>query len=245
MTRRAASNEVRARPARVYCRLSASGTSRPFCQTASAEACERCSSLVAVAGLALRPAVRRRPGGGRPSAVEGVRIDRVEIAGNQRVEDEAIRVTLKARSPAHRTSEPVVDDDVRAIYRMGFFDDVARRRIEPAERRSGCSPTTCTSARSSARCTSRATRRSTRRSWRACCASARTRSSTPRRPARASRRRRTPTRRRAISTPTSATRPTPVGENEVDVTFVVDEREPVRIQRHRLRGQHASSATAT
>jgi outer membrane protein insertion porin family len=54
---------------------------------------------------------------------EGVRIDRVVITGNQRVEDEAIRVKLKA-SPGASFSEQLVDDDVRVIYKMGFFDDV-------------------------------------------------------------------------------------------------------------------------
>lgn len=54
---------------------------------------------------------------------EGVRIDRVIITGNQRVEDEAIRVKLKA-APGATYSDQLVDDDIRAIYRMGFFDDV-------------------------------------------------------------------------------------------------------------------------
>ncbi|MFN8642163.1 MAG: outer membrane protein assembly factor BamA [Candidatus Binatia bacterium] len=55
--------------------------------------------------------------------VEGVRIERVEIVGNQRVEDEAIRIKLKERSGG--TYDPqAVDDDLRAIYKMGFFNTV-------------------------------------------------------------------------------------------------------------------------
>jgi outer membrane protein insertion porin family len=66
--------------------------------------------------------LRRRPGGGH-RARRGGAIERVEILGNQRVEDEAIRIKLKERSGG--TYDPQgVDDDIRAIYRMGFFDDV-------------------------------------------------------------------------------------------------------------------------
>jgi outer membrane protein insertion porin family len=77
---------------------------------------------LAVAGFTLRPVV----GAAQETAiepVEGVRIERVEILGNQRVEDEAIRIKLKERSGG--TYDPQgVDDDIRAIYKMGFFDDV-------------------------------------------------------------------------------------------------------------------------
>jgi outer membrane protein insertion porin family len=55
--------------------------------------------------------------------VEGVRIDRVTISGNQRVEDEAIRVRLTAQ-PGSTYKESVVDADIRALYKLGFFDDV-------------------------------------------------------------------------------------------------------------------------
>ena len=58
-----------------------------------------------------------------PPPEEGVRIDRVTISGNQRVEDEAIRVRLTAQ-PGSTYKESVVDADVRALYKLGFFDDV-------------------------------------------------------------------------------------------------------------------------
>lgn len=77
---------------------------------------------LAVAGVALRPTVAGAQEAETLPA-EGVRIERVEIVGNQRVEDEAIRVKLKERGGG--TYDPqAVDDDIRAIYKMGFFDDV-------------------------------------------------------------------------------------------------------------------------
>jgi outer membrane protein insertion porin family len=77
---------------------------------------------LAIAELAFRPALLlAQAADERP--VPGVRIERVVIAGNQRVEDEAIRIKLKTR--AGSPYEPqLVDDDIRAIYKMGFFDSV-------------------------------------------------------------------------------------------------------------------------
>ncbi len=61
---------------------------------------------------------------GAALAQEDVRLDRVEIKGNQRVEQEAIRVHLRAQ-PGVPYDEAVVDSDIRALYQMGFFDDVS------------------------------------------------------------------------------------------------------------------------
>jgi len=55
--------------------------------------------------------------------VEGPRLDRVAIAGNRRVEKEAIRVQLRSQ-PGMRFNAETVDNDIRALYRMGFFDNV-------------------------------------------------------------------------------------------------------------------------
>ncbi|HEY7168112.1 MAG TPA: outer membrane protein assembly factor BamA [Candidatus Binatia bacterium] len=56
-------------------------------------------------------------------AQEKVKLSEVKIAGNLRVEEEGIRLHLKSR--AGDTYDPaVVEQDVKAIYRMGFFDDV-------------------------------------------------------------------------------------------------------------------------
>ncbi len=55
--------------------------------------------------------------------VEHPRLDRVVITGNQRVEEEAIRVQLRSQ-PGTRLNEETVDNDIRGLYRMGFFDNV-------------------------------------------------------------------------------------------------------------------------
>ena len=47
----------------------------------------------------------------------------VKISGNVRVEDDGIRLHLKSR-PGETFDSAIVDQDVKAIFRMGFFDDV-------------------------------------------------------------------------------------------------------------------------
>jgi outer membrane protein insertion porin family len=56
-------------------------------------------------------------------AQEKVILKEIKIAGNLRVEDDGIRLHLKSR--AGEAFDPaVVEQDVKAIFRMGFFDDV-------------------------------------------------------------------------------------------------------------------------
>src|SRR5262249_26456371 len=56
-------------------------------------------------------------------------VTQVLIEGNVRVEDDAIRVNLESR--AGQPIDPArVDRDVRAIYGMGFFDQVNVERRE-------------------------------------------------------------------------------------------------------------------
>ena len=50
-------------------------------------------------------------------------ISRVRIVGNQRVEEDAIRIHLTAQA-GQPLNDAVVDQDVKAVYRMGFFTDV-------------------------------------------------------------------------------------------------------------------------
>jgi outer membrane protein insertion porin family len=50
-------------------------------------------------------------------------ISRIRIAGNQRVEEDAIRIHITAQ-PGQPLNEATVDQDVKAIYRMGFFESV-------------------------------------------------------------------------------------------------------------------------
>jgi outer membrane protein insertion porin family len=71
--------------------------------------------FAAVAGLAFQPV--------HLAGQEPVRLGRVLVTGNQRVEAEAIRVRLSMQ-PGSVFSEQAVDADVRALYKMGFFSDV-------------------------------------------------------------------------------------------------------------------------
>lgn len=50
-------------------------------------------------------------------------IDAVEIQGNRRVDEDAIRVRLEARAGGI-LDEAVVDQDVRSLYAMGFFSNI-------------------------------------------------------------------------------------------------------------------------
>ncbi|OGQ82327.1 MAG: outer membrane protein assembly factor BamA [Deltaproteobacteria bacterium RIFCSPLOWO2_12_FULL_57_22] len=56
-------------------------------------------------------------------AQESKKLKEVKIQGNVRVEEDGIRLYIKAR-PGDAFDSGVVDQDVKAVYRMGFFDDV-------------------------------------------------------------------------------------------------------------------------
>jgi outer membrane protein insertion porin family len=66
--------------------------------------------------LAAVPPVFAQPESGR-------RIDVVQITGNSRVDSQAIRIHVKMR-PGDRLDMNKVDADVRAIFAMGFFENV-------------------------------------------------------------------------------------------------------------------------
>ncbi|MGH7923858.1 MAG: POTRA domain-containing protein, partial [Candidatus Binatus sp.] len=53
-------------------------------------------------------------------------ISKIEIAGNQRVEDDAIRIHI-TQQPNQPLDQTAVDADIKSIYRMGFFDSVTAR----------------------------------------------------------------------------------------------------------------------
>lgn len=73
-----------------------------------------CFSVTALILLAAPPS-RAQVGG---------KIKEIKIAGNLRVEEDGIRLHVKNR--AGDTFDPaLVEQDVKAIYRMGFFDDVS------------------------------------------------------------------------------------------------------------------------
>jgi len=50
-------------------------------------------------------------------------VSEVRISGNQRVEADAIRIHISSK-PGEPLDEAVVDQDVKAIYKMGLFEDV-------------------------------------------------------------------------------------------------------------------------
>jgi len=79
--------------------------------------------VVLVLGLLLRCAAAQDAAGARDGQPQTPQIDRVVIGGNQRVEEEAIRVQLRAQAGT-RLNEDTVDSDIRALYRMGFFENV-------------------------------------------------------------------------------------------------------------------------
>src|SRR5215471_8543918 len=54
---------------------------------------------------------------------EQVKLKEVKISGNLRVEEEGIRLHIKNR-PGEIYDPSVVEQDVKSIFRMGFFDDV-------------------------------------------------------------------------------------------------------------------------
>lgn len=84
---------------------------------------EKTANIIVIAGVILFSflAIRAFPAGAQDQGK--VTLKDVRITGNVRVEDDGIRLHLKTR--AGDVFDPaVVDQDVKAIYRMGFFDDV-------------------------------------------------------------------------------------------------------------------------
>ncbi|MBX3027501.1 outer membrane protein assembly factor BamA [bacterium] len=187
---------------------------------------------LAVAGLVLRPAVGvSQLAEAAPTA--GIRIERVEIVGNQRVEDEAVRVKLKQRAGSPYDPQ-AVDDDIRAIYKMGFFDDV---RATMDRQGGGWVLTYDVHERPFIRQVRiEGNKKIDKEELEGML---RVRPTTILDPEKA---------RQGIEEAKNAYQKkgyldadiryetTPVGENEVDVTFVVDEREPIRIQHIEFEG---------
>ncbi len=56
-------------------------------------------------------------------AQENLIIKNIKISGNVRVEEDGIRLHVKSR-PGENFNPATVEQDVKSIYRMGFFDDV-------------------------------------------------------------------------------------------------------------------------
>jgi outer membrane protein insertion porin family len=59
---------------------------------------------------------------------QGPVVSAIRIQGNQRVEDDAIRIHISQRA-GEPLDEKVVDQDIKSIYEMGFFDTVDARLV--------------------------------------------------------------------------------------------------------------------
>ena len=68
-----------------------------------------------------------------PVNMPSLKVVRVLFRGNRKVEDDAIKVNLKTQSGVSLTQE-MLRDDVRTIYKMGFFEDV---QVESTESKAG------------------------------------------------------------------------------------------------------------
>ncbi len=62
-----------------------------------------------------------------------LKVAKVQFRGNRKVEDDAIRVNLKT-APGVTLTQEMVRDDVRAIWKMGYFEDV---EVEVNENKAG------------------------------------------------------------------------------------------------------------
>ena len=56
-------------------------------------------------------------------ATPSLKVARVHFRGNRKVEDDAIRAVIKTK-PGLNINQELLRDDVRAIWKMGFFEDV-------------------------------------------------------------------------------------------------------------------------
>jgi outer membrane protein insertion porin family len=66
-------------------------------------------------------------------AGSSLRVTKLQFRGNRKVEDDAIKINLKT-APGVILTQEMVREDVRTIWKMGFFDDV---QVEVAEGKTG------------------------------------------------------------------------------------------------------------
>jgi outer membrane protein insertion porin family len=67
-----------------------------------------------------------------PSGDEALQVERVLVRGQRRVEEDAVRVNLRT-APGAVLTQDLLREDVRALWRMGLFEDV-RVEVTPAAR---------------------------------------------------------------------------------------------------------------
>jgi outer membrane protein insertion porin family len=68
-----------------------------------------------------------------PTPTQSMKVLRVHFRGNRKVEDDAIKVNLKTQ-PGVTLTQEMLRDDVRTIWKMGFFEDV---QVESTESKDG------------------------------------------------------------------------------------------------------------
>ena len=85
------------------------------CRIATLRCIAQCIGMVVLALVLGAVRARAQP--------TGPTVSKIFIEGNQRVEDDAIRVHIQSR-PGEPLDEGLVDQDIKAIYKMGFFDQV-------------------------------------------------------------------------------------------------------------------------
>ena len=56
-------------------------------------------------------------------------ISKIAIAGNQRVEDDAIRIHI-SQQVGQPLDQAALDADIKAIYKMGFFSNVESEIVQ-------------------------------------------------------------------------------------------------------------------
>lgn len=82
-----------------------------------------CASVLAPAAAVAQPLLPGIPPPGPTSEPAGEPIEAIQVVGNSRVERSAIRVRI--RSQVGKPADPAaIEQDVRSIYAMGFFEDV-------------------------------------------------------------------------------------------------------------------------
>ena len=85
------------------------------------------------AGRRRRRRGRRREPSTPPAPAPSLRVAKLQFRGNRKVEDDAIKVNLKTAAGVTLTQE-MLRDDVRAIWKMGYFEDV---QVEVTEGKGG------------------------------------------------------------------------------------------------------------
>src|SRR6476620_5609632 len=101
------------------------------------------ATLVLYGALALRPSVAgavadadANANAAEPAAAPAapsLKVAKLHFRGNRKVEDDAIKVNLKT-APGVTLTQEMLREDVHAIWKMGYFDDV---QVEVQEKDGG------------------------------------------------------------------------------------------------------------